>query len=222
MQPGNFGPGQDPYGQPQYGQPPQYSDPQYGQYAPPPQYSDPQYGQSPQYGEPQYGQQPQYSDPQYGQQPPQYGDQAAQQAPYADPYAQQYPPSPGPTTGSPYPVTGAPYPVSGAQQPMDPGYAGYAVPGYGAAPSQNSLALIGMIMGIVALPLSLCCGLFSSPFNIAAIVLGILGLKKAGETGGTGKGQALAALICGGISLVLMVIIFTIGIGLNLSEQFGS
>src|SRR3954471_3594431 len=158
MQPGYPPPGQDPYGQQQPYQDP-YQQPQYGQQQPP-----------------QYGQQ--YPDP---NQPPAYQDPYAQpqQPAYQDPYAQQ------PVSGNPYPTSGNPYPTTGNPYPAAPNYG--AQPGYGYAPPQgggqsNTLALVGMILGIASIPTACCyIGLL---LGGAGVVLGVLGQKKAPELGG--------------------------------------
>lgn len=193
MQPGNYGPGQDPYGQQ-------------------PQYGSPQYPTQPSYGQPDYGQQQPYVDQSgYGQPPysgqPYYGDQPQ----YADPYAPQYP-----TSASPYPASNPPYPA-GQQQPA-PDQNWYTVPGYGAAPAKNTQAQLGMIFGIVALPLTFCCWILSIGFGIAGLVLGGIGLKNA-NAGAPGRGQALSGIICGAIALVVAVLVAVFSIGLSLNDQ---
>jgi hypothetical protein len=198
MQPG-YPPGQDPYGQQPYQDP--YGQPQYGQ---PQQPQQPQYGQpqQPQYGQPQQPYQDPYAQP--GQQPqqPAYQDPYAQ--PPADPYAQP------PVSGTPYPTSGNPYPTSGANPyPTSPGaYPGYGQPaygqpGYGPAPSgSNTLAIVGLILGILSIPMS-CCFYVGILPGAAGIVLGVLGQKKAAEMNGSGKGMALAGLICGAVGVAL-------------------
>jgi hypothetical protein len=195
MQPGYPPPGQDPYGQ----QPP-YQDP-YQQQPQQPQYGQPQ--QPPQYGQ-------QYPDP---NQPPAYQDPYAQpqQPAYQDPYAQPQ----APVSGNPYPTSGNPYPTSGNPYPTAPQYG--AQPGYGypaPQPSQNNtLALIGMILGIASIPTACCyIGLL---LGGAGVVLGFLGQKKATELGGAGKGQALAGIICGGVGVVIELAFLVLAFGLD-------
>ncbi|MET7400081.1 DUF4190 domain-containing protein [Dactylosporangium sp. NPDC005572] len=172
-------PGQDPYGQ----QPNQ--DP----------YGQPQYGQ-PQYGQPQ---QPSYQDPYAQPQQPAYQDPYAQpqQPAYQDPYAQQ-----PPVSGSPYPTSGGAYPTSGGAYPQQ----GYGTPGYGGQQPQNTLGLVGMILGIASIPL-LCCFYIGFPLGIAAVVLGYLGLNKAKQGLATNRGMALAGLICGGVTIGLFILL---------------
>jgi hypothetical protein len=163
----------------------------YGQQPPPPWDAQPPpppqpYGeQPPPYGNqpPQYGTQP----PQYGTQPPQYGTQPPQYGTQPPQYGNE-PPGYG-TQPPPYGQFG--------QQPF-----------YGPPPS-NTQGLVGMILGIVAIPL-LCCLYLGIPVGIAAAVLGFLGKQKADAGLATNRGQALAGIICGaaaaGLGLVLLVL----------------
>ncbi|MEV0426015.1 DUF4190 domain-containing protein [Micromonospora sp. NPDC050495] len=193
MQPGY--PGQDPYGQQQPHQDP--TSPQYDPYAQPPQ--APQYGQQPTSGQP-YGQDP-YAQP---PQAPQYGQQ--------------------PTSGQPYgqPTSGQPYgqdPYAQQQQPYGaaPQYpaAGYPT---GQGQNNNTLGLIGMIAGIASIVFALCCTPLGIIGGIAGVVLGILGQKKVQQGQATNGGQAKAALICGGVGIVLSIISAVAGAAINLNN----
>jgi hypothetical protein len=201
MQPG-YPPGQDPYGQ----QP--YQDP-YGQ----PQYGQPQQPQQPQYGQPQQPYQDPYAQP--GQQPqqPAYQDPYAQ--PPADPYAQP------PVSGTPYPTSGGGYPTSGGAYPTSGG--AYPAAGYGPqggfAPGgqpQNTLGLVGMILGIAAIPL-VCCFYIGLPLGIGAVVVSYLGLNKVKQGLANNRGQAMAGIICGGSAVGLFVILIIASFALNWS-----
>ena len=135
------------------------------------------------------------------------------QQPYSDPYAQ-----PQPTSGNPYPTSGNPYPTSPGYvggQPQYPVAPQYPVSGYGTpvGPQQNNIfGLLSMIFGIVSLVLALCCAFLSLPFNVAAVVLGILGLKRVSEGKASNRGMAMAGVICGGIAIVLMIANIAFGI----------
>ena len=64
-----------------------------------------------------------------------------------------------------------------------------------------------------------CCGIFgwlAIPIDIAAIVLGIIGMKK-----NSGKGMALAGMICGIVALVLLAALMILSIGFNLANFGG-
>ncbi len=195
MQPGYPGPGQDPNNPNPYGQQPN----PYGQ--------QPGYGQQPSYPSDPYGQQPQY-----GQQPP-YGQQPTSGSPYGQqptsgqPYGQQ------PTSGQPYgqPTSGSPY----------PSYPAYSDPAYGQPPGQqsNTMGLLAMIFGIVAIPLAFCCYI-GTLLGIAAIVLGVLGTQKANRGEASNRGQAKAGLICGAVAIGLDVILLILSLVLHFSSVY--
>ena len=66
-------------------------------------------------------------------------------------------------------------------------------------------SIASMVLGIISL--ILCCVWYISvPASIAAIILGVIGRKKAG------KGMATAGLVMGIITLVLLVILVIIGV----------
>jgi hypothetical protein len=74
-----------------------------------------------------------------------------------------------------------------------------------------------MIFGIIALPLTGCCGILSIGFGIAGLVLGVIGMKNA-NAGAPGKGQALAGMICGGIALLLAILLMIFSVGMTLAD----
>ncbi|HEU4676715.1 MAG TPA: DUF4190 domain-containing protein [Motilibacteraceae bacterium] len=154
---------------------------------PQPGYGQPQYGQpgyeQPSYGQPQYGQ-PQYGQPQYGQ--PQYGQPQYGQPQYGQPQYGQ------PGYGQPqYGAPGQPY----GQAPAYP---------YGEAPAKqsNGLAVAALVCGII--------GFFCGLTAIAAIPLGIVGLRRSRELGGTGRGMAIAGLVLGCVVVVLSVVFIAV------------
>jgi hypothetical protein len=142
----------------------------------------------------------------YGQQPPPYGSQppTGDQPPShgsQPPYGQQ----PGYPSGdyAPPPVSGQPYGGGG----------GYGAP---AAPQNNTLGLIALIVGILSIvPLALCCPLLGVPAGIAAIVLGIQGQKKADQGLASNRGQARAGFITGIVGVVLSIVNFIASLALN-------
>ncbi|MFZ4517960.1 MAG: DUF4190 domain-containing protein [Microthrixaceae bacterium] len=79
----------------------------------------------------------------------------------------------------------------------------------------NGLAVAALVCGI----LILCFGCLT---GIPALVLGILGLRKSNELGGTGKGQAIAGIVLGAISIALAIgyIILVIAAGGSSSSGY--
>ncbi len=96
----------------------------------------------------------------------------------------------------------APPPPGGFAPPPPGGFTPASV--YTGAPLQaqsNGLATAALVCGI----LILCFGCLT---GIPALVLGIMGLKKSEELGGTGKGQAVAGIVLGALSIVGVILYF--------------
>ena len=189
MQPGNPGPGQDPYQQNPYQQYP-----------------------------PGYGQTPQYSDPYAPQSGPPYEPSSGSPYP-PDPFAPRSPSPTQPAEYSLYPpVSGPPpppppppqYPVGGYAVPvMQP------LP-MGASGQSNTFGLLSMIFGIVSIPL-LCCLYIGMPIGIAAVVLGVIGVNKANSGEANNKGMSVAGIACGGSGLLLGLLWIIAIVGFNAS-----
>jgi hypothetical protein len=99
-----------------------------------------------------------------------------------------------------------------------------AQPGYGPpAPSNqnNTLGLVAMILGIVAIPM-ICCFYLGVPLGIAAIVLGYLGKQKADQGLATNRGQAMAGLICGAVAVGLTILLVLLSVVLRVVDIPGS
>ena len=119
-----------------------------------------------------------------------------------------------PDPGSPAPPLppGAPIPPV---PPAPPGWG--APPPYGApAPTfvrpepaaTNGVATAALVVGIVAIPMLVLCGL-GAIAGLVAVVLGVLGLVRAGKLPDSpGKGMAIGGLIIGVVSLIAGVAIF--------------
>jgi hypothetical protein len=82
-------------------------------------------------------------------------------------------------------------------------------------PPSNGLAITSMILGIVALVigvwalipflgvLAAVTGFFPA---VIAVILGHIGIARARQMGGTGRGQAMAGLVTGYISLGIIIL----------------
>jgi hypothetical protein len=94
-------------------------------------------------------------------------------------------------------------------------------PYYGAPPQpqNNTLGLVGMILGIVSIPLALCCTFMGIPLGIAAVVLGILGKQKADRGLANNRGQAIAGLACGAAGIALSVLWIILSVALNVGTM---
>jgi hypothetical protein len=95
--------------------------------------------------------------------------------------------------------------------------------GYGApAAPNNTLGLISMILGIVAIVLSCCFGA-GIIFGAVAAVLGYLGKQKVAQGQATNPGQAQAGFITGivAVGLSLLWIVFTIVLNVSFLPSYG-
>jgi hypothetical protein len=102
-------------------------------------------------------------------------------------------------------------------------------PGFGAtpslAPTMNILALVGFCLSVVSITIGLCC-CYGFPFNIAGIICSFLGLRqvRAQPERYTGRGLAIAGIIVGAVSIVVGLLLLTLGVALNwadLKKDFG-
>lgn len=121
---------------------------------------------------------------------------------------------------------GAPPPGGGGFGPPPGGFGppggppGFPPPGgmgpEGAGGGAPVLAIIAMVIGILSIPGACCCSFFSTPFSIAAIVMGIIGIKQSATTG-KGKGFSIAGLATGVVAIIIVAIamIFHLSSGLD-------
>lgn len=142
------------------------------------------------------------------------------------------PPPQGPPPGPPGgygPGPGQPPPGYGP--PPQPGYG--AAPGYGPQPygappggGSNGLAIGALVVGIIGL-ITVWVPFLGIVLGLVALVLGIVGRKKANETG-VGGGMAIAGLIMGVLAILggILWIVFVAALfnaaDQQLQEDFGS
>ena len=125
-------------------------------------------------------------------------------------------PAPPPPGAAPPPGSFAPPPGSFVPPPAQP-----YVPGV-ATTEQNTLAIVSLVCGIVTLVLALCCWPLALVSAIAVLITGYLGLRKADELGGNGKGMAIAGLVMGGIGILAAVLLgLLFGVSLLSSSTTG-
>jgi hypothetical protein len=141
-------------------------------------------------------------------------------------------PQPAPPTGEPIGDPAAPTsdawagattaaPPGGSGQP--PAWAGYASsgPNWGTAPAPSTgLATTALVLGIVSLPLLIFLGL-GGLLGIAAIVVGIVALRrvKRGEAGG--RGLAIGGIATGAVSVVLgvLIVVALVAFGFGFADE---
>ena len=89
---------------------------------------------------------------------------------------------------------------------------------YSPEPEQKAtLSIVSLVLGIVGLIFSCCCCL-GVPFDIAAIVVGIIAKKKNVPS----QGMALAGIILGAVALVIYVITVIINLVTGSGEAFSN
>lgn len=91
----------------------------------------------------------------------------------------------------------------------------------GGAPQNDPLALASLGIGVFSLITCFCCGLFSTPFPLAAVALGAFSMMRINKEPEkyTGKGFAIGGMALGGVSLVLLIIATVLGMGGQVMQQ---
>ncbi|MEU2431179.1 DUF4190 domain-containing protein [Streptomyces sp. NPDC007861] len=114
-------------------------------------------------------------------------------------------PAATPTPGYGYPGTPG-TPDAGAPGYGYPGYPGYPGSSWAIGPApQNGMGTAAMVLGILALCLGWCYGIFGLILGVLALIFGILGRKRCQRGEANNNGQALAGIILGAIGMVVAV-----------------
>jgi hypothetical protein len=86
--------------------------------------------------------------------------------------------------------------------------------GYGTPPAgTNNKAVIALVLGIVGLPLSVCCSVLGL-VGVPAIILGRTARREIAASGGTQSGDGMArwGFVLGVVDVVIGVAFFVLGI----------
>jgi hypothetical protein len=150
--------------------------------------------------------------------PPPAGSQPSYVPPSED---QQNPYAPGQPSYAPA-TENQQNPYSPAQ-PYAPTYAGQAGPFPGGPRPSSGLAVAALVVGIISLVLAWIpvVNLVSILGGIAALILGIVALRKANRGVAGGKGMAVAGTVLGGVSLVLAIVV-NVFFGVAIDEAINS
>lgn len=86
-------------------------------------------------------------------------------------------------------------------------------------PRTNSLAMMSMVMGILAMTCGMCC-CYGLPFNVLGIVFSLVALAQIRNEPRSqeGRGLAIAGLVLSLLSLVLSFLFFVFGLALSMPD----
>ncbi|MFA5710309.1 DUF4190 domain-containing protein, partial [Mycolicibacterium sp.] len=145
-----------------------------------------------------------YPDPPAYAPPPDYPPPPPGYGAYPPPPAGDYPPPPpGPPGYGAYPGGyGAPYDPYGPPVPM----------------GTNNLATASLVTSIIGALLSLFCCL-GGFLPVVGIVLGIAALNQIRQTHQQGRGMAIAGIVIGAITVVLLIVLFMVGVAIGVSGE---
>lgn len=115
---------------------------------------------------------------------------------------------------------GAPPPPGGFGPPPPGGFGGPPLGPMGMQPPSSSLAIAALVCGILAIP-GACCCYSGVPLGIAAAVMGGMAMQKAKANPQAygGHGMALGGLICGILAVLFTIVMFALGMSMQLMEQ---
>lgn len=108
----------------------------------------------------------------------------------------------------------------GTPPPPPPPQYGASFPGASPGGTGQSIpALLSLILGVLGIVNAFCCS-FLPLFQIAAIVLGLIGMNDVKGSGGgkTGHGMALSGLILGGVGILIAIASVVLAVVLNVSN----
>jgi hypothetical protein len=91
-----------------------------------------------------------------------------------------------------------------------PGYAGVS-----SSPKTNSMAVAGLVMGLLSVTCGLCC--YGAPFNLLGIIFSLIALSqlKSDRVSQQGRGIAIAGLILSILGIVVGVLFFVLNVAVN-------
>lgn len=77
-------------------------------------------------------------------------------------------------------------------------------------PPSSGLSMLSMIFGILGIPLS--CLLIGVPLAVAAVVIGVIAVRKVSAGRASNRGQAIAGISCGAVGVVGFLVVLLIGL----------
>jgi hypothetical protein len=91
-------------------------------------------------------------------------------------------------------------------------------PSPGRPGGSNGVAIGALVCGLLAIPLAFI--LFGGLLGLVAVVLGIIGLRKARDLAGTGRGMAIAGIVTGALGMLFAVLVLVGFVALFSDPQF--
>ena len=89
-------------------------------------------------------------------------------------------------------------------------------PSQGGELPASGLSITSMILGIVGIVLSCCCGVFTLPLSIGAVVTGFVAISQANAGTAGGKAFAITGLVCGFCAIGMVVLLFVLGMFMHM------
>ncbi len=88
-----------------------------------------------------------------------------------------------------------------------------------AARKTNSMATLGLVMGIISVSFGLCC-CYGMPFNVLGVIFSLIGLSQIRQDplGQQGKGVALAGLILSLVGILFALVLFSFGVAVRMPD----
>ena len=83
-------------------------------------------------------------------------------------------------------------------------------------PRNNSMAVVGMVMGVLSITCGMCC-CYGFPFNVLGIIFSLVALAQIGNNPQSHQGRplAIAGLVLSILSLVLSALMLLLGFALS-------
>lgn len=73
----------------------------------------------------------------------------------------------------------------------------------------GNLATTSVITGVMSLAMVMCCGLFTFPLGVTAVITGFMALSQMSRSGDTRqRNTAIAGVVCGGLGMLAVIGLF--------------
>ncbi len=76
-------------------------------------------------------------------------------------------------------------------------------------PRPDTMSVLSLVLGIASIPL-IFCYVLGLPAGVAAIVLGVLALRRTREQPNAARWQPLVGIVCGAIAVIAMIVVIAL------------